>query len=782
MKIKKRNGQFQNLSLNKIVYRIRKICTDKKLGKIKNIDPDIIAQKVVQRIYNEISSSEIDELTSQIAIAMSTEDPEYSQISSRIIISNMHKNTVECFSEVMENLYDNIDIHGKPSPLISDSCIKIVRENKDTLNFAIDYIKDYNFDYFGFKTLERSYLLKINNDINERPQHMFMRVAIGIHSDDIEKVIETYQLMSDGFFTHATPTLFNSGTPNPQMISCFLLDGGNDSIEGIYKNITDCAKISKWAGGIGTHIHGIRGKNSSIRGTNGKSDGIVPMLKVYNTTAKYVNQSGKRNGSFAIYLEPWHKDILDFLELKKNHGDEGQRARDLFYALWIPDLFMHSVKNDDYWYLMCPDECPGLHDCYGEKFNELYQLYIDQQKYYAKVKARDIWSRIVTSQIETGTPYILYKDACNIKSNQKNIGTIKSSNLCTEIIEFTSPNEVACCNLASIALPKFIKQNPKSFNIENFDFNYLYNISKIIIKNLDKIIDKNYYPVSEAEYSNKRHRPIGLGVQGLADTYIKMRIPFESAEALILNKLIFETIEYAAIEASCELSQLYGPYETYIDSPISKGLFQHNLWNVKDEDLSGMWNWSELREKVMKFGVRNSLLTALMPTASTAQILGNSECFEPYQSNIFMRRTLSGEFPIVNKYLINDLNQLDLWSKEIRDSIIKNNGSIQHITNIPDDIKNLYKTVWELKQKNIIDQAADRAIFIDQSQSMNLFLPNPSYKKITSMQFYAWEKGLKTGQYYLRTKSAIEPIQVTIENSPSKPIIDCTDEICIMCQ
>ena len=1150
MKILKRNGDFQNLSLNKIVYRIRKVCNDKKLGKLKHIDPDLIAQKVVVRLYDEISTSEIDELTGQITISMATEHPEYGDVASRVIVSNMHKNTVECFSEVMETLYSNIDIHGNVSHLVSDKFINVVRKYKNELNFELDFDRDYMFDYFGFKTLERSYLTKIHSPsgstVIERPQHMFMRVAIGIHFDNLDKILETYNYMSQGYFTHATPTLFNAGTPRPQMSSCFLLSS-EDSIDGIYKNITDCAKISKWAGGIGFHISDIRSKNSKIRGTNGKSDGIVPMLRVYNSTARYVNQcitpdtiiytkqgfkqmnelttndlvvtkdgsfkkineiiinqkqeniyhisnfasvdplkctkehdiytiklppnwrnghsqlktslstgylktefvptsylkkgdymgypiptytediefseeqcriygillgdgnisksetsmryqislnnfsksetkqfvleylnkndihywisndceicftyslsvdkvgitidmlydqnkhkylderflhlpenklcmllkgfletggcvtragifygstdknliysikylflrlgiltscqtvdrigqtmnfnkhnnpiisrkiyyqlripkvqllkdlnifanfvpsirvnffewnnilfsritsidtihytgdvydlniednhnyltdmglvhnSGRRNGSFAAYIEPWHADIFEFLDLKKNHGDEEQRARDLFYALWIPDLFMKCVDEDLDWYLMCPDQCPNLNETYSKEFNTLYQKYIDEGKFIKKIKARDLWAKIVTSQTETGTPYMLYKDACNEKSNQKNLGTIKSSNLCSEIIEYTSPSETACCNLASIALPKFIKNVTKKFSLDNYDFEELHKISKIAIKNLDNVIDENYYPLPEAQISNFKHRPIGLGIQGLADTYMKLRIPFESDEATTLNKKIFEVIEYAALEASCELAQEKGTYKTYEGSPLSKGLFQHNLWNIDESTLT--LDWESLRQKILAHGVRNSLLTALMPTASTAQILGNSECFEPYQSNIFMRRTISGEFPIINKFLVNDLMKLNLWNKIMRDELVRQNGSIQHIPGIPDDVKQLYKTVWEISQKSIINQSADRGPFIDQSQSLNLFLAEPTYRKITSMQFYAWKKGLKTGQYYLRTKAAREAVQVTLEvkqqqQQPENPTEDCTDDVCVMC-
>ena len=1041
MKIKKRNGALENLSLNKILFRIRKICNDKKLGKLKGIDPDIIAQKVTNRIYDGISSSEIDDLTASITIALATENPYYGDIASRITISNMHKNTNDCFSEVMELLYKNIDVNGLSAPIVSESLINNVRLLKNEVNDYIDYDRDYNLNYFGYKTLEKSYLMKIysrdNTFVVERPQHMFMRVSIGIHGNNIEKVKETYDLMSQGFFIHATPTLFNAGTPRPQLSSCFLLDGSTDSIDGIYKTLTDCAKISKWAGGIGFHIHDIRGNDGKIRGTNGVSSGIIPMLRVFNSTARYVNQSGRRMGSFASYLEPWHKDIMEFLDLKKNHGDEEQRARDLFYALWIPDLFMEKVKNDEDWFLMCPDESKGLSNVYSTEFNNLYNNYIEQGKFKEKIKARDLWKKIIDSHIETGTPYMLYKDSCNLKSNQKNLGTIKSSNLCVhpdtyiltddgyykikelsnknimvwngdtfsntvvkktgenqklinikfsngvelkcteyhkfhiqnftdilaakdlkrgmklinhnfpiidnsrnllypytqgffaghdncdnrycyddrnriicghpygiddklfvpvnysiktkiqwlsgllhtdickiidnylvhithsnidfltkityllntlgcdsvinnntlvisnytlnklksfpffsmktfikflntdgphditvvdiqdlngtydtycfnepiknmgifngiiagncaEIVEYTSPDETAVCNLASIALPKFVT------NSKQYDFDKLKDVVKVVVKNLDKVIDINYYPIPEAKNSNLKHRPIGLGVQGLADTYMKMRIPFDSDEAVALNKRIFESIQFAALESSMELAKEYGTYSSYENSPVSKGVFQHNMWGIDEQNLCE--DWQGLRNNIMKFGIRNSLLTAVMPTASTSQILGNSECIEPIQSNIFLRRTLSGEFPVINSFLISDLFDLGLWNKHMRDQIVKNGGSIQDIPNIPSELKSLYKTVWELSQKYLINQSADRGAFIDQSQSLNLFMSQPTYKKLTSMHFYAWEKGLKTGQYYLRTKAAKEAIQFTIE--PEKK--DNSD-VCDMC-
>ena len=653
---------------------------------------------------------------------------------------------------------------GKKAPLIADDVFQIIQDNSAILDSTLIYDRDFSYDYFGFKTLERSYLLRIGGKIVERPQHMLLRVALGIHKEDIDAAIETYDLMSKKYFTHATPTLFNSGTPKPQMSSCFLLTMKDDSIDGIYDTLKQCAKISQSAGGIGLSIHHVRATGSYIRGTNGTSNGIVPMLRVYNDTARYVDQGGgKRKGSFAMYIEPWHADIFEFLDLKKNHGKEEMRARDLFYAMWVPDLFMKRVEEDTTWTLMCPNECPGLSDTYGADFEALYTKYESEGKGRKTIQAREVWEKILESQIETGTPYMLYKDACNEKSNQKNLGTIRSSNLCTEIIEYTALDEVAVCNLASIALPKFVKDG-------KFDHDELFRITYIVTKNLNKVIDRNYYPVPEARNSNMRHRPVGLGVQGLADALIMMRYPFTSPEAKKLNQDIFETIYYASLTASKDLAKIDGPYETYAGSPISEGKFQWNLWNLQESDLSGNWDWSVLREEVKEHGVRNSLLLAPMPTASTSQILGNNECFEPYTSNIYTRRVLSGEFIVVNKHLLVDLVKLGLWNEELKNEIIRQNGSIQNIDVIPENIKTLYKTVWEMSMKDIIDMAAERGAFIDQSQSMNLFMENANFGKVTSMHFYAWKKGLKTGMYYLRTKAAADAIKFTVQKQAKEQV------------
>ena len=641
--------------------------------------------------------------------------------------------------------------------MISDEIFKVINENAELLDSTIIYNRDFGYDYFGFKTLERSYLLKINGNVAERPQHMLMRVSVGIHPDDIEAAIETYHLMSKKYFTHATPTLFNSGTPKPQLSSCFLLSMQDDSIEGIYDTLKQTAKISQSAGGIGLSIHNVRATGSYIAGTNGTSNGIVPMLRVYNDTARYVDQGGgKRKGSFAIYVEPWHADIFDFLELKKNHGKEEMRARDLFYAMWIPDLFMKRVEENGKWTLMCPNECPGLYDCHSDKFDKLYVKYEKDGKGRKTINARELWEKILESQIETGTPYMLYKDAANRKSNQKNLGTIRSSNLCTEIIEYTSKDEIAVCNLASISLPMFVKEG-------KFDHQELFEVTKRVIKNLNKVIDRNYYPVKEAENSNMRHRPVGLGVQGLADAFIKLRLPFTSEKAKELNQEIFETLYFASLTASMEISKIDGPYDSYKGSPISNGELQHNMWGIEDKDLSGRWDWTSLRKDIKKYGVRNSLLMAPMPTASTSQILGNNECFEPYTSNIYTRRVLSGEFIVVNKHLLNDLVNLGLWDEEMKQELMRANGSIQHIETIPLEIRNLYKTVWELSMKDIIDMSRHRGYFIDQSQSLNLFMEGATMSKLTSMHFYAWKSGLKTGMYYLRTKSAVDAIKFTVK-------------------
>lgn len=718
------------------------------------VDPIKISKKVVEGVYDGVTTTELDNLAAETAASMTPVHPDYAILASRIAVSNLHKNTDKHFSVIMDRLFNYVNPKtGEKAPLIADDVYEVIVDNAELLDSTIIYDRDYNFDYFGFKTLERSYLLKLDGKVAERPQHMYMRVAIGIHKGDIENVIKTYNRLSEGWFTHATPTLFNAGTPNPQMSSCFLLTTKDDSIEGIFDTLQQCAKISQTAGGIGLSIHNIRATGSYIRGTNGASNGIVPMLRVFNDTARYVDQGGgKRKGSFAIYLEPWHADIFDFLDLKKNHGKEELRARDLFYALWIPDLFMKRVKEDGEWSLFCPNEAKGLADCYGEVFEDLYHTYEEAGRARKTIKARELWNKILESQIETGTPYMLYKDAANSKSNQKNLGTIKSSNLCTEIIEYTAPDEVAVCNLASMALPKYIING-------KFDHDALFDATYEVTINLNRIIDGNYYPVEEARNSNMRHRPIGLGVQGLADTFIMLRMPFDSPEAAKLNAEIFETIYHAALVASKDLAKAEGHYQSYEGSPISQGIFQFDMWGVTP---SSRWNWDVLREEIKQYGVRNSLLLAPMPTASTAQILGNNECFEPYTSNIYTRRVLSGEFVIVNKHLMHDLVDLGLWNDSMKQKIIMSNGSIQNIDEIPQDVKEIYKTVWEIKQKVIIDMAADRGAFIDQSQSLNLFMENPNFGKLTSMHFYAWEKGLKTGMYYLRTKAATDAIKFTV--------------------
>lgn len=772
MFVLKRDGRKEAIKFDKITARIQKLC----YGFSELVDPTAVAMKVIEGIYEGVTTSELDNLAAEVSASMTTRHPDYALLASRISVSNLHKDTKKSFSETMKDLYDYVNPKtGKKAPLIADDVIKIIKKNAELLDSTIIYDRDFGYDYFGFKTLERSYLLRLNGKIAERPQHMLMRVAIGIHKEDIQSAIETYELMSQKYFTHATPTLFNAGTPKPQMSSCFLLTMKDDSIDGIYDTLKQCAKISQSAGGIGLSIHNVRATGSYIRGTNGTSNGIVPMLRVFNDTARYVDQGGgKRKGSFAIYLEPWHADVFDFLDLRKNHGKEEMRARDLFFALWTPDLFMQRVKEDGEWTLMCPNECPGLADTYGKDFEKLYKKYEKAGKGRKTIRARELWEKVVESQVETGTPYILYKDACNEKSNQKNLGTIRSSNLCTEIIEYTAPDEVAVCNLASIALPMYINEETNTFDHEK-----LYNITRVITKNLNKVIDRNYYPVAEAKNSNMRHRPVGLGVQGLADTFIKLRLPFDSDEAKALNEEIFETIYFAALTSSMETAKEEGAYQTYEGSPISQGLFQHNLWGKKDEELSGRWAWGELRNQVKENGVRNSLLLAPMPTASTSQILGNNECFEPYTSNIYTRRVLSGEFVVVNKHLLLDLVKLGLWNDEMKNEIIKANGSIQGIDSIPENIKAIYKTVWEIKMKDIIDMSADRGHFIDQSQSLNLFIDQPNMGKITSMHFYAWEKGLKTGMYYLRTKAATQAIQFTVQKqakSQLEPVVAGKEE------
>ena len=759
MYVVKRDGRKEAVKFDKITARIKKLC----YGLNPLVAPEKVAMKVIEGLFDGVTTSELDNLAAEVAATNTITHPDYALLASRIAVSNLHKNTKKSFSDTVTDLYEYIDPKtNEKAPLISDEVYKIVKKNADVLDSTIIYDRDFRYDFFGFKTLERSYLLKLNGQVAERPQQMIMRVAVGIHKDDLDSAIETYNYMSEGWFTHATPTLFNSGTPKPQMSSCFLLATKEDSIAGIYDTLKQCAQISQSAGGIGLSIHDIRATGSYIKGTNGTSNGIVPMLRVFNDTARYVDQGGgKRKGSFAIYIEPWHADILDFLDLRKNHGKEEQRARDLFYALWTPDLFMQRVEENGDWTLMCPHECPGLSDTHGKKFEKLYKKYESEGKGRKTIKAQELWFKILESQIETGTPYMLYKDAANEKSNQKNLGTIKSSNLCTEIIEYTSPDEVAVCNLASIALPKFVIDG-------KFDFEKLFKITYRVTRNLDKVIDANYYPVPEARNSNMRHRPIGIGVQGLADAFILMRQAFESEEARQLNKDIFETIYYAALTASKDLAIEKGPYESYKGSPVSKGILQFDMWNVKPSD---RWEWDLLREEILKNGVRNSLLLAPMPTASTAQILGNNECFEPYTSNIYTRRVLSGEFIIVNKHLLRDLVKLGIWDDRLKNKLMASNGSIQNIDEIPDNIKNLYKTAWEISQKVLLDMAADRGAFIDQSQSLNIFMENANFAKLTSMHFYGWKAGLKTGMYYLRTKSATDAIKFTLDKeSISEPV------------
>ena len=750
MFVLKRNGRKETVKFDKITSRIAKMC----YGLNPVVDPMKIAMKVIEGVYDGVTTVELDNLASEIAATNTISHPDYAKLASRIAVSNMHKNTKKTFSDVVEDLYRYIDPKtGEKASLIADDVYKIIMDNHELLNSTIIYDRDFNYDYFGFKTLERSYLLKLNSIIVERPQHMLMRVAIGIHKENIEDAIATYNRMSEGWFTHATPTLFNSGTPKPQMSSCFLLTMKEDSIDGIYDTLKQTAKISQSAGGIGVSIHKIRAKGSYIKGTNGESNGIVPMLRVFNDTARYVDQGGgKRKGSFAMYIEPWHADIFDFLDLKKNHGKEEQRARDLFYAMWIPDLFMKRVKAGEDWTLMCPHECPGLNEVHGDEFEALYAKYESENKGRKTIKAQELWLKIVESQVETGTPYMLYKDAINNKSNQKNLGTIQSSNLCTEIMEYTAPDEVAVCNLASVALPKFV-------NTGSFDHEELFKVTYQVTKNLNRIIDNNYYPVEEARNSNMRHRPIGIGVQGLADAFIKLRLPFDSTEARKLNKEIFETIYYAACTASKDLAIEEGPYQTFEGSPASQGILQYDMWGVTPSD---RWEWDVLKDEIKKHGMRNSLLLAPMPTASTAQILGNNECFEPYTSNIYTRRVLSGEFIIVNKHLLRDLNKLGLWNDDLKNKLMAANGSVQNLNEVPDNLKELYKTSWEISQKVIIDLAADRGAFIDQSQSLNIFMEDANVPKLTSMHFYGWEQGLKTGMYYLRTKAARDAIKFTV--------------------
>lgn len=765
MYVIKRNGKKEPVKFDKVTARIEKL----SYGLNPMVNVIDVAKKTIEGIYEGVPTTELDNLAAETAASLTITHPDYAILASRIAVSNLHKNTVKSFSSTMRNLYEYTDeATGKKLPLIADDVMAIIEENADLLDSTIIYDRDFGFDYFGFKTLEKSYLLRINGRVAERPQHMYMRVAVGIHKKDMDGVIKTYHLMSERWFTHATPTLFNAATPKPQMSSCFLLTMKDDSIDGIYDTLKQTAKISQSAGGIGLAIHNIRATGSYIGGTNGTSNGIIPMLRVFNDTARYVDQGGgKRKGAFAIYLEPWHADIFEFLDLRKNHGKEELRARDLFYALWISDLFMKRVEANGEWSLFCPNEAPGLSECWGGEFEKLFEKYEAEGRARKTVKAQDLWFKILDAQIETGTPYLLYKDAANSKSNQQNLGTIKSSNLCTEILEYTSPDEVAVCNLASIALPRFVKDGA-------FDHDKLFEVTYQVTKNLNKVIDENYYPVEEARRSNLRHRPVGLGVQGLADVFIMLRLPFESEFAKLLNKNIFETIYFAAMTASKDLAKVEGVYETYAGSPVSKGIFQFDAWGVTPSD---RWDWATLKTEVKESGVRNSLLVAPMPTASTSQILGNNECFEPYTSNIYTRRVLSGEFIIVNKHLLKDLVNLGLWNNTMKNKIIAANGSIQQIMEIPADIRELYKTVWEIKQRNLIDMAADRGAYICQSQSLNLFVDNPTTSKLTSMHFYAWKKGLKTGMYYLRTKAAAQAVQFTVEKQgdvATVPVINPT--------
>jgi ribonucleoside-diphosphate reductase alpha chain len=749
----KRDGRRESVKFDKITARLDKLSYGLDTRFVQPVD---VAKKVVSGIYDGVTTEELDRLAAETAASMTTKHPDYALLAARVAISNLHKTTSKSFYNTMKRLYTYLDPKtGENASLISKEAFEVIRKNAELLDSSIIYDRDFGYDYFGFKTLEKSYLLKLDGKVVERPQHMLMRVAVGIHMSDVDSIIETYNLLSERWFTHATPTLFNAATPKPQMSSCFLLTMKDDSIEGIYDTLRQTAKISQSAGGIGLAIHNIRATGSYIKGTNGTSNGIIPMLRVFNDTARYVDQGGgKRKGAFAIYLEPWHADVFEFLQLKKNHGKEEMRARDLFLALWIPDLFMKRVEANEEWSLFCPHEAPGLADCHGDEFEKLFEKYEREGRARKTVKSQDLWYEILEAQIETGVPYMLFKDHANRKSNQKNLGTIKSSNLCTEIIEYTAPDEVAVCNLASLALPKFITDG-------KFDHQKLYEVTKVVTKNLNKVIDVNYYPVPEAENSNKRHRPIGLGIQGLADVFIMLRMPFDSEEARFLNEDIFETIYFAAMESSMELAMKEGPYPTIKGSPVSKGIFQFDMWNKTPR--SKRWDWTTLKQEVKKHGVRNSLLVAPMPTASTSQILGNNECFEPYTSNIYSRRVLSGEFVVVNKHLLKDLIELNLWNDKMKNKLIENNGSVQNIAEIPQNLKDLYKTVWELKQKNILEMAADRGAYICQSQSLNIHMQDANFGKLTSMHFYAWKLGLKTGMYYLRTKAAADAIKFTVE-------------------
>ena len=740
MRVIKRSGRVEDVKFNKVTNRISKLTN--KLS--ENVDVTMVAQQVFSSMYDEIKTHEIDTLSSEVCIGLITNDPDYEILATRIVASNIQKRAANNFHIAMRKLHK--------AGIITHEVLEVSAKVKED----IKHERDFEFGYFGLKTLEKGYLQKIDGDIIETPQYLYMRVAIGIHGHDIDHVLETYDALSRGLFIHATPTLFNAGTHRPQMSSCFLIANKEDSIDGIYDTVKECARISKWAGGIGLHVHDVRANKSHIRGTNGTSDGIIPMLRVYNSTARYVNQAGRRKGSIAVYLEPWHTDIMDFLEIRLNQGDEEARCRDLFSAMWIPDLFMRRVESNGNWSLFCPDRAPGLSDVYGKEFDELYEKYENEGLATKTMPAVEVWKSIIKSQSETGTPYMLYKDACNEKSNHKHIGTIKSSNLCTEILEYTDKDETAVCNLASIALPKYVDVDNKEFNHEE-----LHRVTKMVTRNLNKVIDKNFYPTENGKRSNIRHRPIGIGVQGLADVFIMLRMTFGSDDSKKLNRDIFETIYHASLESSCELAEMYGAYETFKGSPFSKGILQFDMWD-REPHFSGRYDWNAMR-KLVKKGTRNSLLLAPMPTASTSQILGNNECFEPYTTNIYLRRTLAGEFVVVNKHLVNDLKKIGLWSKEMKDLMVKANGSVQNIIDIPDDLKELYKTVWEMSQKTIIDMAADRGVYIDQSQSMNLFVESPTVSKLSSMHMYAWKQGLKTGMYYLRSKAKARPIQFSLE-------------------
>lgn len=772
MKVKKRDGSLEEMRYDKITRRISALCSDLNL---EYVDPTYITLKVTQGIYDEISTTELDQLAAETAASMTTTHPDYAKLAGRVAVTNLHKTTPKKFSLAIKELYSFVEPRtGKESSLISDELYKFVMKNKSVIDGAIVQERDFDFDYFGFKTLERSYLLKISNRIVERPQYMYMRVALGICNGDIEMGLRIYDDLSQHFYTHATPTLFNAGTRRPQMSSCFLIGNKGDDINGLFDTIKDVANISKWAGGIGLHVHDVRGKGSYIKGTGGESDGLLPMMKTYNEVARWINQGGKRKGSFAIYLEPWHSDIFEFIDLRKNHGKEEMRARDLFLAMWTPDLFMKRVEEDGEWTLFSPDEAPGLSDVYdspeSKDFTELYTKYEEEGRGRRVVKARKLMDAILTAQIETGTPYMLYKDAANSKSNQKNLGTIKSSNLCTEIIEYSSPTEQAVCNLASIALPKYIVDG-------EFNHDLLYEYVYQVVRNLNNVIDLNFYPTEETKRSNFRHRPVGLGVQGLADVFCSLRIPFESETADDLQTDIFETIYFAAMTSSKDISKEVGPYESISGSPIEKGIFQYQMWGLKDKDLSGRWNWKELRKEVVKYGVRNSLLFAPMPTASTAQILGNNEAFEPFTTNLYSRRTLGGEFIVINKHLVKELMENDLWSDEIKDKLIMENGSVQNIPEIPTEIKEIYKTVWEMSQKTLLKMAARRSVFIDQSQSLNLFISNATKAKLLAAHLFGWKLGLKTGMYYLRTRSAVDPLKgLGISTQRTKPNPENTEE------